>query len=287
VAAAAAFWLALTLPAIAGLARVERVGVHIVWPLVMTLLILPALSGTLYARALGARRSAEVAPSALEAARRTARMPFALAAIPIVLLSLPGVFLLRDPLLLWTAERGILPAARFFSAMGGTLDRREPPSLWRFAARGDVRRVKAMLALGAPVSRADGFGKTPLHYASESGQVAVVRVLLAAGADAKTASRGGATPLMAAAAGGYADAARLLLEAGADPRAKDHPGMTALMHACGRSGKVEIVEMLLRAGADPTAVDAKGRAAMDLARAANRPDLLAALPTVETPKPTP
>ncbi|HEY7368623.1 MAG TPA: ankyrin repeat domain-containing protein, partial [Thermoanaerobaculia bacterium] len=208
-AAAAAFWLTLKLPAVAGLARVDRVGVHVVWPLVMTLLILPALSGTLYARSLGARRSEEVHPSALDTPPRTAPMHFAAAAIPIVLLSLPGVFLLRDPLLLWTAERGILPAARFFSAMGGTLDREETPSLWRFAARGDVRRVKAMLALGAPVSRADGLGKTPLHYASESGQVVVMRVLLAAGADAKTASRGGNTPLMAAAAGGNADAVRL------------------------------------------------------------------------------
>jgi ankyrin repeat protein len=63
--------------------------------------------------------------------------------------------------------------------------------------------------------------------------------------------------------------------------------MTTLMHACAWSGKVEIVRALLRAGADPAALDREGRTAMDRARAAERADLLALLPPVETREPTP
>jgi hypothetical protein len=286
--AAAAFWLALKLPALAGAGRVDRVWIHVVWPLAMVFLVLPALSAAAYARSLRLPRSPAVAiPRLLETDPRTPPVPIWLASLPLILISLPGLFLLRDRLLLWTAERGILPAARLFQAMGGQLDRPEDPNLWQFAARGDARRVKAMLALGAPVGRSDGFGRTPLHYAAESGQAGVMRLLLDAGADSKTAANGGVTPLMAAVARGHADAARLLLEAGADARARDSEGVTTLMYACGWSGKVEIVEALLRAGADPATRDSKGRTARDRARSANRPDLLARLPAVETPPPTP
>jgi ankyrin repeat protein len=194
---------------------------------------------------------------------------------------------LRDPLLLWSAERGLLPAARLFEVLGGELDREEPASLARFAARGDVRRIKAMIALGAPVAAGDGHGKTPLHFAAEAGEAGAIALLLDAGADPNAAANGGVTPLMAAVARGHVEATRLLLEAGAVADARDAEGMTVLMHACSWRGKTEIVQALLAAGADRNARDRKGRSAADRTRVWNRADLERLVRPVETPAATP
>ena len=102
-------------------------------------------------------------------------------------------------------------------------------SIMRAAAAGDERRVRELLAAGAPLRcSSDALSWTALHYASAQRNASIVAALLeadAAGALLKADTVGamvdaqdsisGATPLMLASSNGHEGAARALLEHGA------------------------------------------------------------------------
>jgi len=130
------------------------------------------------------------------------------------------------------------------------------PWLLRAAARGDARRVRELVAAGAPLGTTRG-GRCALHVAALTGGAAVARILLegkfeACGADPNARDNdSGATPLMCAAGarpddaahgeglppGDYAGVVRLLLAHGADVRlgtwGSPRGARTALHYAVG------------------------------------------------------
>lgn len=121
------------------------------------------------------------------------------------------------------------------------------------AARGDVARVKTLLAQGADPNEIDGAGLAPLHRAVRNPDLAVVQSLLEGGAEVDLRDRRNHwTPLQHAVHTNQSAVSLTLLEAGADPGG-------ALVMAAGY-GNTTIVRALLEAGVAP-GVDALWAAA--------------------------
>ena len=87
------------------------------------------------------------------------------------------------------------------------------------ARRGDLFKVKALLAAKADVNETRRDGATALMAASTTGHQAIVRKLLDAKADVNARMINGATALMAAAAVGNLQVVSALLGAGANVNA--------------------------------------------------------------------
>jgi ankyrin repeat protein len=116
--------------------------------------------------------------------------------------------------------------------------------LLKAAQKGDVSRVKKLLAEGADINSADPEnGGTPLHWASNKDQQKVINCLLEQGADINAVDKDGMTPLIMAAAFGHRGVIELLLRHNADRTVKDKDGKTALDWAEGRKNK-DIVRLL-------------------------------------------
>jgi ankyrin repeat protein len=149
--------------------------------------------------------------------------------------------------------------------------------LMRAAAKGDARRVQALLsdssggaggeATGADPKAADRRGWTALIHAARGGDLACVRALLPV-SDARAKDQpdpydddqpGGQSALIHAAAGGHASCVLALLDA-SDARAVDAHGQTALMLATAHEN-AECVRALLSAS-DPHARDHYGWTAL-------------------------
>ena len=94
----------------------------------------------------------------------------------------------------------------------------------------DAKMAQALIAAGARVDCFDGFGRTPLHHASERGADEVVRALVERGADAAIQCQSGKTPLMLAAGHGSRTCVFLLLPL-CDSSAKDSGGKSAADNA--------------------------------------------------------
>ena len=159
------------------------------------------------------------------------------------------------------------------------------------ARRGDVERVKSLLAQGADVNIALGDGMTALHWAAEHGDVELAEVLISAGADPQTGTRIGAyTPLHIASKGAHLAVVRMLLEAGADVNAlTTNSGSTPLHLAAAPFNGDPVVAALLEGGADVNAREASaGQTPLMFAAASDRAasvrELLArgADPTLQT-----
>lgn len=127
-------------------------------------------------------------------------------------------------------------------------------------ARAMMDRVPALIGWD------DGYGWTPLHYASAYGHGDLARILLDRGADMEAATDRGLTPLLASAARGRHGMALLLLDRGASIRAADREGRTALhLAADAETPDAGLMGLLLDRGADVDAWSADGKTALHLA----------------------
>ncbi|MBI2899235.1 MAG: ankyrin repeat domain-containing protein [Planctomycetes bacterium] len=155
------------------------------------------------------------------------------------------------------------------------------------AGRGEMERVRALIAEGTPVNGTDPNGRTALMVAAEEGNAGMAAELLRLGADAGLRDAGGKSALMLAAEAGQAkmvrslpqdesqrqdafrlafqgrrvEAMRVLLEDGADPDTMEEGGVTPLMIAA-REGWDEIVAILLKGRARFDHQDGDGRTAL-------------------------
>ncbi len=146
------------------------------------------------------------------------------------------------------------------------------------AMKGDLARVRALIANKTDVNAAQPDGSTALHWAAHFDNIEMAVVLLKAGANPKAATRLGATPLYLASVNGNAAMIEKLLAAGADPNDNilEH-GETPLMFAA-RSGSVESVRLLLNAGAKPAVTETReGTAALSWAAEENHAQIVALL----------
>ncbi|MBK8247339.1 MAG: ankyrin repeat domain-containing protein [Gemmatimonadetes bacterium] len=148
------------------------------------------------------------------------------------------------------------------------------------ARRGDVTRVRQLLASRADVNAAMGDGMTALHWAADRGDAVMADLLVKARAKLTATTRlGNHTPLHVAARKGNAAVVKVLLKAGADPKAIAVNDITAL-HLAAAAGDPETVKALLDAKADPNAREGEWQQTpLMFAAAANRADAIKVLVT--------
>ena len=130
---------------------------------------------------------------------------------------------------------------------------------------------------------ADRLGPRPLPAqdmllvdAARAGDDKRVRALLAGGAPIDRRAEDGFTALGAAAFAGRRSTVRLLLRAGADPATRGAGGQTAL-HLAAVAGQTEVLDDMLRRGVDIEVLNGSRESALDVAAAAGQDAVLALL----------
>ena len=111
---------------------------------------------------------------------------------------------------------------------------------------GHIKVVQKLIEYDADINAEDGFGSTPLHWASRGHYFkdgSILRLLLKHGGDVNARNRRGLTSLHVASERGALEVVRLLLEYDADVEAKDDRGRTALQVAS-EEGNDEVVKFL-------------------------------------------
>lgn len=132
-----------------------------------------------------------------------------------------------------------------------------------YASRdGNFEKVKALLEQGADTRHKDGYKRTPLYRAIESGSLKTAQLLADGKADVNERDAFGQTLLMCA----HGErAVEFVLGLGVDVHAKDSNGATALHYAASR-GDFGAVKKLLEAGADFRVMNNSGNKPVDLAK---------------------
>ncbi|KAF5596509.1 endocytosis ankyrin repeat protein [Fusarium pseudoanthophilum] len=122
-------------------------------------------------------------------------------------------------------------------------------------------------------------GMTAIHFAVESGSTACVRLLLEAGAPASKTDDYGRTPMHYLAWGNQEDqqeiydTIKLLQNFGADIESKDPNGITPVLCAC-QKGNISILSALARAGASLGAMDLNRNGIIHVAALSNNFDIV-------------
>lgn len=151
----------------------------------------------------------------------------------------------------------------------------QPALLAAAAGEDDAAGVELLLRHKAKVDARGRLGRTALHEACLAGNGAIVAALLKAGADAARADDHGATPLMEAARAGSVACIEALRRKSPAVDALDTAGRSALHIACGSArADADVITRLLQMGARPDQACANGQTALELARAAQRWDLV-------------
>jgi ankyrin repeat protein len=142
------------------------------------------------------------------------------------------------------------------------------------AQRGDVERVKQLLAEGADVNYSDEHGFTAMHIAAEKNQVEIIRLLLNAGADpnAQTTDTYKNLPIHRACFRGSTDAVMFLLDRGHFMEARNAAGFTPLLTAA-RYRNEPLAIKLVERGADIHACQANQWTSLHLASKYFQPKL--------------
>ncbi|MBL68436.1 MAG: hypothetical protein CMO74_08305 [Verrucomicrobiales bacterium] len=109
------------------------------------------------------------------------------------------------------------------------------------AAKGDVARIKALIATGGNVNARGNDEAFPLLNASSFGHLDTVMALVKAKADLNLQNARGDTALLAAAFFGHADIVQALLDAGANKTIRNKSNATALDSVTGPFEEVKPV----------------------------------------------
>ena len=152
----------------------------------------------------------------------------------------------------------------------------DTPPICFAAALGDLAKLQSELRNGISFETADTVGRTALYFAAAFDHPKIVSLLLARGAKPDLPDRCGQTALHVAADRGSREVVTLLLGAGADANSQTSFGETPLMNAA-MNGDVVIARALLAAGAKREIRGDDGRTALDWARAAMHPSMVALL----------
>lgn len=155
-------------------------------------------------------------------------------------------------------------------------DSGQPALLAAAGGDDDPVGVELLLRHKAKVDAVGRLGRSALLEACLAGNAAIAAALLKAGADAARADGQGVTPLMEAARSGSLACIEALRRKSPPVEALDAGGRSALHIACGSArADAEVVTRLLQMGAAADQPCANGQSALDLARAAQRWDLVA------------
>ncbi len=124
---------------------------------------------------------------------------------------------------------------------------------------GGAPAIRALLDAGAGAEPPEGVKATrsPLVFASMSGDLEAVSLLLSRGASANLASASGDTPISEAITFGRADVVQALIAAGANVHLVERTGVN-LLHWATITNRADVVPALARAGVDIDAMDEAG-----------------------------
>ncbi|WVW81726.1 hypothetical protein I302_103722 [Kwoniella bestiolae CBS 10118] len=130
-------------------------------------------------------------------------------------------------------------------------------SIHKAALEGQPGLIRSLLSEDPKlVNSKDEDGRTPLHWASTTGNLTVLQLLLSYQSELESRDTMGWTALIIASAANQVEVVRELLEAGAQVDAINEKGQTALHYAASK-GNVAIGRLLINRGAD---INAKDRA---------------------------
>ncbi len=135
-------------------------------------------------------------------------------------------------------------------------------ALWYAARRGDVKKIRSLLALYPQQWPEDRSGTTPLMIAAEAGCMQCLS-LLSDGYSVNQQSKAGNTALVLASAAGQVECVHWLLTNGAEVDIRNRLGDTALMAAV-RARSQEVVNLLLAAGASASRKNNAGLSAQEI-----------------------
>lgn len=148
------------------------------------------------------------------------------------------------------------------------------------SSKGDVGKVRSLVAVGADINVRDRNGDSALERAADKGCLDIVKFLVEKGAEVNNYNADNWTPLMSACNRGYFEVVKFLVENGASidfaARFGKFDERTPLMQAafCGHE---EIVKLLIEKGADAGYTNKKGETALSLAAAKGRNKIVSLL----------
>ncbi|TKA76276.1 hypothetical protein B0A55_01830 [Friedmanniomyces simplex] len=147
---------------------------------------------------------------------------------------------------------------KVFLACGAALS---PPTLLHYAAFAGNRETLLLLSAKVDVMARDWEGRTPLHYAAESGHDTIIELLMEQGVDVDAVDEKGLTAVGEAALAGHADCLAVLIEHGANMLHRDDDKLTALHHAASKEHE-HLLPLLQAHGLDLDARTKTGQVAL-------------------------
>jgi hypothetical protein len=148
------------------------------------------------------------------------------------------------------------------------------------SSKGDVGKVRSLVAAGGDINVRDKNGDSSLEHAADKGCLDIVKFLVEKGAEVNNYNVDNWTPLMSACNRGYFEVVKFLMENGANINFATRFGKlgerTPLMQAafCGHE---EIVKLLVEKGADAGHINKKGETALSLASARGNKNIVSFL----------
>lgn len=136
-----------------------------------------------------------------------------------------------------------------------------PNQLHKAAQKGDIPRMRKLIARGADVNAAGPQGSTPLFFTANTGSVESARVLLDSGADVNRSIPEGGQVLHSALLKRHLDLSLYLIDNGADIHKATVAGVRPI-HLAALSGLTAVLGRLIRDGADMHELTKQGQSVL-------------------------